>query len=257
MMGSTIAKLPQGADGYTRKQKDELIVYGFVKTNYTNEAVFPSALIDLCFLFYHIQYEILKWSTRYKSKGLQLTMDNTCIAEQSSNKSGYKYSLCDTDPVKSGKFCWRFEIFNPSRWWFSICVGQPGKAYPNEGTSKHGVYGVGTDPNWYPYIYAKGNRFRNTNNKHKGNWSHPSKIHSKYHIDMLFDADIGELQLCMLEKQDRLSIKIWGIPCNTDHGYVPHFNTINLTQCSVRIASIPVESYGEQIEDMFQSDQSV
>ncbi len=256
MMGSTTSHKinSPNSNGIPRKQKDEFTVSGYIRQQSNNTLIFPAALIDLCFLFYHIKYEILKWSTEFKTEGLELTDDGRCIAEQSAETTkklrGYKYALCDAIPIKFGKACWRFRINNPSRYWFSTAIAKPNIQYPNDGTSKHGVYGVGTDPNWYPYSFSSTNRWRNTNDKHSGNWSHPSKTHEIYHIDMLFDADIGEVQFCMLEDK-KLNAKVWGVPLNTEDGYIPHFNTISLTKCKIRIASIPIESYGEEIEDMF------
>eukprot|EP00485_Elphidium_margaritaceum_P022487 CAMPEP_0202715624 /NCGR_PEP_ID=MMETSP1385-20130828/92290_1 /ASSEMBLY_ACC=CAM_ASM_000861 /TAXON_ID=933848 /ORGANISM="Elphidium margaritaceum" /LENGTH=93 /DNA_ID=CAMNT_0049376975 /DNA_START=93 /DNA_END=371 /DNA_ORIENTATION=+ len=92
--------------------------------------------------------------------------------------------------------------------------------YPASGTSQHETaYGVGTDPNWYPYITTAGNRWDNKNDKHSGQWNHPPAEITTYHIDMLFDADHGTLQFCVVECPN-LTVKLWGIPIKTLHGFV-------------------------------------
>ena len=266
MMGSTTSQqlklnAVNSNKKYCREEKDELIVHGYIhqEVNDTDIILFPAALIDLCLIFYHIKCEILKWSKTWKTEGLQLIDDDKCLSDQSSihktKLKGYKYALCDTIPIKTGKICWRFEIKNPLRYWFSTCIAKPNQQYPNAGTSKHGVYGVGTDPNWYPYGRTSATRWTEGHDRHSGNWSQPNKdiaMAGKYHIDMLFDADIGVIEFCVVE-DNKLSAKVWGVPINSDDGYVPHFNTISLTKCEIRIARIYVECYGEKIENMFES----
>ena len=272
-MGSSTSKQLNAVDvmlsvkRYSRKQKDALIVYGYIHQQIINNTIpnfiFPAALIDLCLLFYHIKCEILKWSKVWKTPLLQLTHDDTCIGSQSSGDNqkklrGYKYALCDTLPIKTGIVCWRFQIKNPNRYWYSTSIAKPNTEYPNDGTSKHGVWGVGTDPNWYPYNKSSAGRWREGHNNHSGNWGYPNKeitSNGVYHIDMLFDADKGEIQFCVLEDKTRYA-KIWGIPIDKENGdgYVPHFNTISIKDCEIRIANIHIESYGQHIDDIFISD---
>eukprot|EP01084_Bolivina_argentea_P081417 147418_1 len=236
----------------TRKTKDLLTVYGYFHSHYAsnNYTLFPMELIDLCFSFYHIQFEILKFDTKFKREEVTFTYGNTCMAEQTTENRRYKWALCDITPVKSGIHCWRYKIVNPKKNWFSTCIAKP-MLYSNDGTSKHNTaYGVGTDPNWYPYTYQSANRFKNTNKNHKGTWRYPDM--DTFHIDMLFNADIGKLEFCVLEMKHILNVKIWDVPCDTEQGFVPYFNTISLKKSSVQIASIPVESYGEQIDNIFE-----
>eukprot|EP01083_Nonionella_stella_P056458 148639_1 len=229
----------------SKKAEDRLTVHGFIRTVYdnTNENLFPDALVDLCFLFYHVEYVVLRFSTKYKREGVELTNDNKCLAEQPKSLDGYKWVLCDTEPVQSGRHCWRFYIVNPNALWFSTCVAQAHTQYTNNGTSAiNCAYGVGTDPNWYPYTRASV--------KHEGKWNHPIGL-EEYHVDMLFNADIGELQLCIVERKETYHAKIFGIPCDNERGYVPHFNTISLTKSRVQIASIPNEYFGKPIRNLF------
>ena len=189
-------------------------------------------------------FGILKWSEVWKTEGLELTENGTCIGAQSQQLKDYKYALGDTVPVKSGKTCWRFQIKNPNRYWYSLAIATP-KEYPNQGTSKHGVYGVGTDPNWYP----------SGHDEHSGSWAYPSRdiTDGIYHVDMAFDADIGEIQLCVLEDKS-INAKVWNVASEAaGSGYVPHFNTINVEDCEIRIANIHVDSFGKEVSDIFVS----
>ena len=102
------------AEGY-----DKLAVAGYIREQ---GVTFPADLLDLCFLFFHVEYEILRFSTEYKRDTLSLSEDRTLISHATNPSSGYFYALVDTEPVTGGSKCWRWRLVNPHSTWFVLAL---------------------------------------------------------------------------------------------------------------------------------------
>merc|ERR1712176_102658 len=77
-----------------------------------------------------------------------------------------------------------------------------------------------------------------------------------FEIDMLFDADKGELQYDIIETFDVAHIarktKLNGIPIDNKKGWVPHITfDRNIGKTTIRIAKIPTDWFGQQTDCIF------
>ena len=116
----------------TRKELDDLLVFGYVRFNYESETTIPNALIKLFFTFYHSLYEILKFSTKWCSNdGFEFLDSNKCIKRILSSTHDYRNILADCDPAFEGIHCWRVKVHNPTKCsrWVVWGIAQNGKKY--------------------------------------------------------------------------------------------------------------------------------
>lgn len=116
----------------TRQISADLLICGFTRLE-TEEIPtgIPDALIKLFFMFYFEMYQILKFSTKWKSStGWELSDDNRCAKRViSPHKDGYRHILADTEPVFNGEHCWRVKVNNPKCGWIVWGVCQNAKPY--------------------------------------------------------------------------------------------------------------------------------
>ena len=99
----------------TRKEVDLLLTHGFIRKKQRKyHKIIPNDIMNMCFIFYHLPFEYLKWSNNFKSAdGLLLTDDNKCVTRY--HKKGWsarshRYILADCDPVFTGQHCWRIQV---------------------------------------------------------------------------------------------------------------------------------------------------
>eukprot|EP01084_Bolivina_argentea_P259936 438818_1 len=228
-----------------RFELDQFLLSGYIRENAAACAIIPTEIIQMCFSFYHIKCEILQFSVTHKSKrGIMLDLNNTRATL--SDVPPYQWILCDIEPVTDGIHCFRFQIHNPSKKRMSFGMGML-RMYEDAPLSQQGkdVYAIGYQM-YYPIheiLYSK------------ETYPYPKmrKI-VDFHLDMLFDADKGEIRYAMLENIDGAEQKtrIWGIPMNKIKGLVPHITFDRRIQnTSLRVAKIPVDWFHKTIDNMF------
>ena len=91
------------------EKKNKILVFGYIRSQ-SNEfkIIIPFDINNLCLKFYHLIFEILTFSSKFKSKdGLILSDDNKCV---SSTTSFHCYILTTSDPVFHGVHCWRVHV---------------------------------------------------------------------------------------------------------------------------------------------------
>ena len=110
------------------------------------------------------------------------------------------------------------------------------------------AYGIsGTEDkksSWFPGSFEKGYY------EHHNGISRECFIFKEGEVDMLLDADEGELKFCVVGLlDDDHEAKIYNLPKQTC-GWVPHFYCY-CDGTEFRIAKISVDLYGKSINDMF------
>eukprot|EP01083_Nonionella_stella_P258021 882490_1 len=240
----------------TEKNRIELLVSGYVKSCHL---IIPNDIIELCFIFYYATLVHLQFSDEWRSneddRGLELSDNNKCVQRMSvrlhQNHRSYtffRWIMVDTDnPIYAGIHCWRIKVENPSKGWYSIGLG-PLKRYKNKGTAKmKHVCGFGM--NKIATIYPRKHDAHDLRSGSEFN-------HCECEIDMLFDANKGELSFALVQDQ-LIQFKIWAIPIDAYcvNGWCPHFN-LGATSLKLRIAKIPRLWYAKKKDELFQCDDS-
>ena len=91
--------------------KDELIICGYLRhhTNINNISV-PQELWRIVFTYFHLKYELLKFSTKYqKDNELEFLDNNKCIKKVDHGNDTKYYSWVHGDkPVYSGIYLYIF-----------------------------------------------------------------------------------------------------------------------------------------------------
>lgn len=92
------------------KQNNQLLVFGYIGIEINSKSI-PILIKNLCIKYFELEYEILKFSTKYKSKhGLKLTDNNQCVKRIWTGYKSNKWILCDTKPIYKGVHCWRVHV---------------------------------------------------------------------------------------------------------------------------------------------------
>ena len=116
--------------GLSFKLREEYLVYGYIQqkcSQLLKEAI-PTDIIKLCLLFYQRDFEILKFSSKYKSKeGITLSDDNKCVTRIKCgdvySADGHKYCLVEDTPAFNGLHCWRVHVDNQAKGFNWIMFG--------------------------------------------------------------------------------------------------------------------------------------
>ena len=85
-------------------------MFGYIRRHpkrLTLSSSIPTEIICLCLSFYLEQFEVLRFSTKYKSKNIKLRDKRRLLTLR---ETKHCYAICDVDPVKKGKHCWRFHV---------------------------------------------------------------------------------------------------------------------------------------------------
>ena len=213
-------------------------------------------IVHLIIKYWHTT--ILRFSDKYQSQhGWELSEDNTLVErimapvnedfpewEQVGVK---KWILADTDPWFNGIHCWRIQINNPSKGWFSIGVAnQEIDSLNADNFNTKYVWSIAASNNWYP--------------GDKWELSHESfmeYIRLKYvEIDVYLDLDKDEPEMKITvatdNEDDTFEIKLFDAKPN-NQGWVPYFNMYyqDAIGASIRAIFIDPESYGMPIENLF------
>ena len=93
-----------------RQKQDELLVHGYINRQITYKLQgIPTDIMNLFVLFYHIPFQLLSFSTKYKSRdGIIYTENNKCIVRR--GVFSHRYVLVDIEPVTEGIHCWRVQV---------------------------------------------------------------------------------------------------------------------------------------------------
>lgn len=92
------------------KEMNELLVHGYIRMDTYSESI-PLMLQNLCLKFFQLEYQILKFSARYKSnQGLKLTDNNQCVKRIWTGYKSSKWIICDIKPIYKGIHCWRIHV---------------------------------------------------------------------------------------------------------------------------------------------------
>ena len=93
----------------TKHEIDELLVFGYIRCDIDiDDDEIPMDIINLCMLFYHLNFEILSFSTEFCGQDIyQFTQNNQCVTVL---ESGHNFILADVEPVTQGIHCWRIQV---------------------------------------------------------------------------------------------------------------------------------------------------
>ena len=130
--------------------RDRLIIDGFIREFCHNVRIdIPKDIIQICFKWYHIAWEILTFSHQYNSNkpdkihAFIFSDNDTCVKRNDDLQWSHKYILADCNSVFNGIHCWRVNVKNPHHDWISFQVSQK-KEYNDHSYNKKGVYGIST-----------------------------------------------------------------------------------------------------------------
>ena len=91
--------------------KDKLLIFGYIRTVIALQNYPPNDLIDLCIIFYHIKYNILKWSRKLNNNTFIFTDNDKCIQTlEQMRHCEYGWIQPDTLPIYKGIACWRIKV---------------------------------------------------------------------------------------------------------------------------------------------------
>eukprot|EP01084_Bolivina_argentea_P125637 222576_1 len=238
------------------KETAKLISEHWCRTILNRITISMTDIISIITLFCYRDPKILQWSTIFKSPNgyLKLIDDRKCVQRNDTERYLYEWIMPDIDPVLNGIHCWRVHVSNPAQSWILFSVS-PKKMYASDhycGPSTHeDVWGIGKYPG---NIYPKKN---NKDKKHNdGNRSIFYSIIKPFDVDILLDVDHGELHICLVGKKEH-EFKLWNMPLNTKHGWIPHISTEGCSEMTMlRLAVIDIDLYGESALDLFNDDKS-
>ena len=88
------------------QERNELLIRGYIGCK-----SIPFMIKNICIKYFQLEYEILKFSEKYKSnEGLKLMDNNRCIKRIWTGYKSNKWILCDTEPIYQGTHCWRIHV---------------------------------------------------------------------------------------------------------------------------------------------------
>ena len=190
------------------------------------------------------QMKLLRFSDEYKSSGWKLSDDNT-LCERVRGPDEPNWILADIDPWFKGIHCWRIQLTNPNKAWFSIGVHNRNlKSLNGMKFDKKYVWAIGAANNWYP-----GRDFKTEKN-------FKQYIRLEYvEIDVLLNLDraLPEMKICAVNKETPLKeTRLYDIKEN-DQGWIPYFNMYyqGAVGATIRFALIEPDCYGVPIDDLF------
>ena len=229
-----------------------------------DEIISIDDIINIVILYWHMT--VLKFSTKYKSKhGWKLSNDNTMVerikagglATQTEDYNLKKWILADTDPWFDGVHCWRIQLKNPNKGWWSIGVANQNIDNLNRSSfGTNGVWAIGANDNYYRAGY--GDAFI------KGG-SDIKKYFVLEYVEMdvylNLDGDEPEMKMCVVNDKEPLREVVLSASKKDPKGCVPYFNmhygdafgnlTWNAIGATMRAVFIEPDCYGIPIENLF------
>ena len=216
--------------------QNERLVFGYIRCKLKIHV--PVEIKQLCTLFYAMPFHILQFSAKYKSTHMRLSDSRRCINPKD---AGHCYALCDIEPVKRGRRCWRFSTTNPDRGW--ILYGVSGKK-KHKDSSYEVVFGMANCDQWFPY---SSDQVDYQHHNDVSTWFLSRERHCE--VDMRLDVKKRQIEWCLVGDADRRRPKLFKLP-RTAHGWVPHINIHDVTT-KIRMASIPTDLFGVLLEKAF------
>ena len=92
-----------------RYKQDKLLIFGYVRSVIALQTLPPHDLIDLCVLFYHLDYEILKWSKKFHNDAFTFHDNNEYVIFDGLNKDT-GWIQADIVPIYKGSACFRIKV---------------------------------------------------------------------------------------------------------------------------------------------------
>ena len=197
-------------------EDDEIIVDGYLREHY-HLVQLPKDLWKLIYCFYHLTFEIMKFSQFYKSKtGWELTNDNKC-AKRLRSISGYRWIVGNEDnAIYGGCHCWRVFVDNPDKVLIVYGVSEAYRIYDDRqhdikwGRTK--IIGIGYKDLWSswsewtdarlglkPSARMNGDHdYYETNQKYQCQHFNPDGDESKICIDILLNCDKGFVEFAVV-----------------------------------------------------------
>ena len=229
--------------------EDELLIHGYIKHQKYLSIPIPIDIINLLLLFYHIEWEMLKFMAN--TKGFKLSEDRLCAIKQ--DKWIIQSIVADIEPVKSGIHCWRVYSFTnhvPFAW--TVSETNLDRNFTEIGIINLGIYKAIRPQNKYSL-----NKF-------------DCDVFGKGAVDILLNVDKGILRMCVVgfvEEPYGITMKGLPIPGVNYHkhstlrrledeesvchqGYVPRLFLCGCEQ-KAKIAQIPIQYYGKPIRNLF------
>eukprot|EP01084_Bolivina_argentea_P153397 267475_1 len=190
------------------KELDELLLFGYIRTqNKKSNKSIPVAIIKLSLrYYYHELFAQLKWSLKDKSKDRVKLIESNKCAVNNCSQGTYGWILPDSQPVHQGVTCWRLDINSQSfNAWIAFGVTCTKTISNDFSTDPLDVYAISHNS---IFLNDKSTSYHNmqTNNmpsyagsRHQRGGQIGSVIRrERYKVDILFDADKGELKFAVL-----------------------------------------------------------
>ena len=229
-------------------QEAEYIVHGYIRRMMTD---IPNDIIKICLSFYLLDYQILKWSQEYKTndEGLILLDNDKCVkrTDYVANDRLHRWMMPDIEPVDNGIHCWRVKILNPTSNYLFFGISQK-KMYFTHGTADKydaSIYGI-----------AGGNYYKKWRpSKSKSNQINLGHFRlTDGEIDIYLNITELELKFKVVGLDDNgteeREAKIFGLP--TGESWIPYLMMHSIADnAAFRIAEIPMEFYGENIDELW------
>ena len=90
--------------------KDRLLVFGYIRYIVSIQNP-PNDLINLCITFYHIKYNILKWSRELNNNSFIFKDNDKCVETYKFNDNSiYGWIQPNILPIYKGIACWRIKV---------------------------------------------------------------------------------------------------------------------------------------------------
>ena len=118
------------------KKRDDHIVFGWIReTTIKLNITIPNEIIKMCYIWYHLTHQILKFSDTFQTKNAwKLSDDSTCAIRKPS-VAYHAYITPKCESVSSGIHCWRVYTVNPDLTWIGWCIGKANKSFEQESYS--------------------------------------------------------------------------------------------------------------------------
>lgn len=231
------------------RDENQLLIDGFIKQQ--KDISIPCDIINLVLLFYHIDWEILKFANG--KKGFTVNDDGNVVT-----KDGWGVATIPVDikPVTHGIYCWRIYMITnnqPVAW----MVAEKRMVMHTSKFKEIGITSVGAFCSIHPKDYR----------------DFKIQYFSKniLQVDLLLDVDAGTLRICAvgyakvpyeailnelpipglsLTHKSRLTRHLKEGESAIHSGYVPHI-CLTASGQKASVVQIPHEKYGKPIQDLF------
>eukprot|EP01083_Nonionella_stella_P007680 22104_1 len=244
---------------WIRKQEDmECVIqhWFFESMAHVSINISIDDIVSIVIAYWRSVITRMQFSTVYQSShGWELSDDCRCVTRIATGKDSAsdrddwtkkKWILGDIEPIFEGKTCWRIQLKNPEKGWFSIGVSN--RNIESLNASEYAttyVWAIGVNNNWYP-----GNDYTDCDTK--------KYFRLEYvELDVLLDLSSTkpELKICEVNSNDKQSLKetiLRDIKENTE-GWVPYFNMhySNAIGSQIRVVFIDPDWYSVPIDDSF------